>query len=149
MPAGLDMGRVTVEPPRDPSHGDLSTNAAMVLAEPAGMNPRALAEELRARLATHAQVVSAEIAGPGFLNLRLRDGVWQGCILDILRAGTVYGASTVGAGRRVNVEYVSAHPTGPLHVAHARGAVIGDRSEERRVGKECVSTCRSRWSPYH
>ncbi len=126
LPAGLDTARVTVEPPRDPAHGDLSTNAAMVLAKPAGTNPRGLAEELRARLATHPQVVSAEIAGPGFLNLRLRNGVWQGCIPDILRAGTAYGASTVGAGRRVNVEYVSANPTGPLHVAHARGAVIGD-----------------------
>jgi arginyl-tRNA synthetase len=117
---------VTVEPPRDPAHGDLSTNAAMVLAKPAGKNPRELAEALRSRLAAHPQVVNAEIAGPGFLNLRLQDGVWQGSIGDILRAGTAYGASTIGGGRRVNVEYVSANPTGPLHLAHARGAVIGD-----------------------
>ena len=126
LPAGLDTGRVTVEPPRDPAHGDLSTNAAMVLAKPAGMAPRQLAEKLCARLAGHDDVVGAEIAGPGFINLRLRDGVWQARIADILRAGTDYGCSTVGGGRRVNVEYVSANPTGPLHVAHARGAVIGD-----------------------
>ena len=126
LPAGLDTARVTVEPPRDPAHGDLSTNAAMVLAKPAGVNPRVLAEGLRARLAGHESVVSAEIAGPGFLNLRLKDGVWQRCVADILRAGTEYGRSTVGAGTRVNVEYVSANPTGPLHLAHARGAVGGD-----------------------
>jgi arginyl-tRNA synthetase len=126
LPAGLDTARVTVEPPRDPAHGDLSTNAAMVLAKPAGVNPRILAEGLRARLAGHESVVSAEIAGPGFLNLRLKDGVWQRCIADILRAGAGYGGSTVGAGTRVNVEYVSANPTGPLHLAHARGAVVGD-----------------------
>jgi arginyl-tRNA synthetase len=126
LPAGLDTARVTVEPPRDPAHGDLSTNAAMVLAKPAGKNPRELAEALRSRLAAHPQVVNAEIAGPGFLNLRLQDGVWQGSIGDILRAGTAYGASTIGGGRRVNVEYVSANPTGPLHLAHARGAVVGD-----------------------
>jgi arginyl-tRNA synthetase len=126
LPAGLDTSRVTVEPPRDPAHGDLSSNAAMVLAKPAGMNPRELAEALRARLADHRHVVSAEIAGPGFLNLRLDDGVWRNSILDILKAGPDYGASTIGAGRKVNVEYVSANPTGPLHVAHARGAVVGD-----------------------
>src|SRR5690606_14825592 len=102
------------------------TNAAMVLAKPAGMNPRQLAEKLCGRLAQHAGVVSAEIAGPGFINLRLENGVWQNCIADILQAGTDYGRSTLGGGARVNVEYVSANPTGPLHLAHARGAVVGD-----------------------
>ncbi len=126
LSSGLDTTRVTVEPPRDPAHGDLSTNAAMVLAKPAGRSPRELAEALRARLAGHRHVVAAEIAGPGFINLRLEDAVWRDRIVDILKAGTDYGSSTAGGGRKVNVEYVSANPTGPLHVAHARGAVIGD-----------------------
>jgi arginyl-tRNA synthetase len=126
LPADLDTARVTVEPPRDPTHGDLSTNAAMVLAKSAGMSPRELAEELRARLLPHPGVTSVEIAGPGFINLRLADSVWQQRIADMLRAGIEYGRSAAGAGRRVNVEYVSANPTGPLHLAHARGAVVGD-----------------------
>ncbi len=126
IPAGLDTVRVTVEPPRDPAHGDLSTNAAMVLAKPAGLSPRALAEKLQARLAGLDAVTAVEIAGPGFINLRLADRLWQQRIADILAAGTAYGSSTAGGGRRVNVEYVSANPTGPLHVAHARGAVVGD-----------------------
>lgn len=126
LPAGLDTSRVTVEPPRDPAHGDLSTNAAMVLAKSTGLAPRVLADKLRARLAARPGVTSVEIAGPGFINLRLDDSVWQQRIVDILQAGPEYGSSTMGAGRRVNVEYVSANPTGPLHVAHARGAVVGD-----------------------
>lgn len=122
----LETGRVAVEPPRDPKHGDLTTNAAMVLAKNAGLKPRDLAEKLAAKL-EHAEYVDAvEIAGPGFLNLRLQESFWQAAIADVLRAGTDYGTSTAGAGRKINVEYVSANPTGPLHVAHARGAVVGD-----------------------
>lgn len=126
LPAGLDTSRVAVEPPRETSHGDMATNAAMVLAKPAGMAPKALAETLVARLARLPDVTGAEIAGPGFINLRLADSYWQARIADVLAAGTDYGSSKTGAGRRVNVEYVSANPTGPLHVAHARGAVVGD-----------------------
>jgi len=126
IPAGLDLSRVTVEPPRDPSHGDLSTNAAMVLAKPAGMAPRALAQLLVDRLTARGDVVSADIAGPGFVNLRLTPAVWQERVRDIVTAGPAYGDSDVGGGRAVNVEYVSANPTGPLHAAHGRGAVFGD-----------------------
>ncbi|MGF1612012.1 MAG: arginine--tRNA ligase [Kiloniellales bacterium] len=126
LPAGLDFARVTVEPPRDASHGDLSTNAAMVLAKPAGLKPRDLAEALRARLAGWPEVTAAEVAGPGFLNLRLGDSFWQSQLAEVLLAGTSYGDSDIGAGQRVNVEYVSANPTGPLTVGHARGAVVGD-----------------------
>ena len=126
LPAGLDMGRVTVEPPRDAAHGDISTNAAMVLAKPAGMAPRALAEKLVERLKRHADVAAAEVAGPGFINLRLADGFWHERLAEILRAGPAYGDSAIGAGRPVNIEYVSANPTGPMHVGHGRGAVIGD-----------------------
>ncbi|HUK60394.1 MAG TPA: arginine--tRNA ligase [Stellaceae bacterium] len=126
LPAGLETGRVTVEPPRDPAHGDLATNAAMVLAKGAKMPPRSLAELLKARLERLADVTSAEVAGPGFLNLRLGDSFWHARLAEILRAGAAYGASTMGAGRRVNVEYVSVNPTGPLHVGHGRVAVVGD-----------------------
>ena len=126
LPAGLDTSRVAVEPPREASHGDMATNAAMVLAKPAGVAPEALAEKLAARLAKLADVTGVEIAGPGFINMRLADSYWQARIADVLAAGTDYGSATIGAGRRVNVEYVSANPTGPLHIAHARGAVVGD-----------------------
>ena len=126
LPAGLDLGRVAVEPPREASHGDMATNAALVLAKPAGRKPRDLAEALSERLCAHPDVDAAEVAGPGFINLRLRDTYWQGCLADILRAGPHYGESEIGAGRPVNVEYVSANPTGPLTVGHARGAVVGD-----------------------
>lgn len=126
LPAGLDLGRVTVEPPRDPSHGDVSTNAAMVLAKPAGKPPRALAEGLVARLSSLEEVTEATVAGPGFVNLRVSADWWLKRLSDVLVAGVTYGAGTVGAGRKVNVEYVSANPTGPLHAAHARGAVVGD-----------------------
>ncbi|HXQ42955.1 MAG TPA: arginine--tRNA ligase [Candidatus Udaeobacter sp.] len=123
---GLDFARVSVEPPREASHGDISTNAAMVLAKPAAMNPRALAGLLAPRLAALDDVTEVEVAGPGFINLKVADRFWQARIADILAAGDGYGASMVGGGRAVNVEYVSANPTGPLHVAHARGAVVGD-----------------------
>jgi arginyl-tRNA synthetase len=126
LPAGLDFSRVTVEPPRDPSHGDLATNAAMVLAKAAGTPPRAIAEPLAAALGTVDDVDSAEVAGPGFINLRLGAGFWRARLAEILRAGPAYGDSTLGQGRKVNVEYVSTNPTGPLTVGHARGAVVGD-----------------------
>ena len=122
----LDTTRVTVEPPRDPSHGDLATNAAMVLSKSVGENPRALAERLAEVLRKDADVGAAEVAGPGFVNLRLADGYWQARLGDMLDAGTDYGRSQVGGGRKVNVEYVSANPTGPMHVGHCRGAVVGD-----------------------
>ncbi|MCI5112973.1 MAG: arginine--tRNA ligase [Marivita sp.] len=126
LPDGLDFANVTVEPPRDPLHGDMATNAAMVLAKPAGAKPRDIAEALAAKLSADPRVSSAEVAGPGFLNLRLGDAVWQGLPKTILSSGTAYGKSDMGQGKRVNVEYVSANPTGPLHVGHTRGAVFGD-----------------------
>ncbi len=126
LPAGLDSTRVTVEPPRDPAHGDVATNAAMVLAKPAAMKPRELAEILAERLGALEPVTQVEIAGPGFINLWLAPAFWHGCLAGILRAGADYGRSDLGAGRKVNVEYVSTNPTGPLHVGHARGAVVGD-----------------------
>ncbi|WP_149142310.1 arginine--tRNA ligase [Gemmobacter caeruleus] len=126
LPAGLDMGAVAVEPPRDAAHGDMATNAAMVLAKPAGQQPRVIAEALAARLATDPRIASAEVAGPGFLNLRLQPVVWQGLARAILETGADYGRSDLGAGQKVNVEFVSANPTGPMHVGHVRGAVVGD-----------------------
>lgn len=126
LPAGLDLGAVAVEPPRDPAHGDMATNAAMVLAKPAGMAPRAIADKLAARLAADPRIVQAEVAGPGFLNLRLKPAVWQGLVKAVLGQGPDYGRSTLGAGQKVNVEFVSANPTGPMHVGHVRGAVVGD-----------------------
>ena len=125
-PADLPLDRITAEPPRDPSHGDIATNAAMVLAKPIGTKPRAIAEPLAAALAALEIVESADVAGPGFINLRLSPEVWRGQVAGILEAGAGYGDSSLGAGRPVNVEYVSANPTGPLHAAHARGAVFGD-----------------------
>ncbi len=126
IPYGLDLGNVTVEPPRDPAHGDLSTNAAMVLAKPAGTNPRALAELLSSELAKLHDVIAVEIAGPGFLNLRLDRSVWLKELSDIAAQADDYGRSQLGAGKTVNVEYVSANPTGPMHMGHCRGAVVGD-----------------------
>ena len=126
LPAGLSHANVTVEPPRDASHGDLATNAAMVLAKPAGMNPRALAEALVANLRTKPGIAAAEVAGPGFINLKLADSVWHAQINAMLGAGSDYGRSTVGQAKRINVEYVSANPTGPMHMGHCRGAVVGD-----------------------
>lgn len=125
LPAGLDFANVTVEPPRDPAHGDMATNAAMVLAKPAQMKPRDIADKLAARL-TDDRIASAEVAGPGFLNLRLAPAVWQGVIATAIADGTAFGRSDIGAGHKVNVEFVSANPTGPMHVGHVRGAVFGD-----------------------
>ena len=126
LPAGLDYTAVAVEPPRDAAHGDMATNAAMVLAKPAGLSPRAIAEALAPRLAADPRIVAAEVAGPGFLNLRLDPSVWQGLIRGVLTGGTDYGRSALGQGLKVNVEFVSANPTGPMHVGHVRGAVFGD-----------------------
>src|SRR6185503_1262776 len=123
---GLDRGAVAVEPPRDPAHGDLATNAAMVLAKRAGTNPRALAEAIAPRLAALDEVTGAEVAGPGFINIRLDRAVWEGELKTILAEGDAYGRSEMGEGRTVNVEYVSANPTGPMHMGHCRGAVVGD-----------------------
>ncbi|MBT3400203.1 MAG: arginine--tRNA ligase [Rhodospirillaceae bacterium] len=126
LPEGTNGARVSVDPPRDASHGDLSTNAAMVLAKPAGLKPRDLAETLAERLRTRDSIESVDVAGPGFINLRLHDEYWRDLLVGILAAGEAYGESDLGQGRPVNIEYVSANPTGPLHVGHARGAVVGD-----------------------
>ncbi|MDA8637622.1 arginine--tRNA ligase, partial [Rhodospirillales bacterium] len=126
FPTGLDVSRISAEPPRDPSHGDLSTNAAMVLAKPASMKPRDLAEVLTKGMLGLASVEHAEVAGPGFINVRFSAAFWQDQLKTVLDQGIEYGQSDIGQGQRVNVEYVSANPTGPLHVAHARGAVVGD-----------------------
>lgn len=125
LPQGLDFANVAVEPPRDPAHGDMATNAAMVLAKPAGMKPREIADKLAARL-TDPRIAAAEVAGPGFLNLRLSPAVWQSVVAAALREGEDFGRSDIGAGQKVNVEFVSANPTGPMHVGHVRGAVFGD-----------------------
>ncbi len=126
LPADLPTAAVSVETPRDASHGDLASNAAMVLAKPAGMKPRAIADLIAPVLERAAGVARVDIAGPGFLNLALTDDFWRARLGEVLRAGTAYGATDMGRGRKVNVEYVSANPTGPLHAAHARGAVVGD-----------------------
>jgi len=126
LPENLNFLNVTVEPPRDSLHGDMSTNAAMVLAKPAGVNPRVIAETLAELLMLDERVISADVAGPGFLNLRLTPEFWTSVIPVALAAGTDFGRSNMGGGLKVNVEYVSANPTGPLHVGHTRGAVFGD-----------------------
>lgn len=126
IPVGLDTFAVSVEPPRDKGHGEAATNAAMVLAKPAGMAPRAIAEKLSARLLADPRITQAEVAGPGFLNLTLAPFAWQGVVRAALTLGADFGRSTTGQGRRVNVEFVSANPTGPMHVGHVRGAVVGD-----------------------
>jgi len=125
-PAGPARARFAVEPPRDPAHGDLSSNAAMVLAKAAGLQPRALADRLARMLRDDPRVTEVSVAGPGFLNWRLDAAFWQERVCDVLAAGVAYGDGDGGAGRAVNVEYVSANPTGPMHVGHARGAVVGD-----------------------
>jgi arginyl-tRNA synthetase len=126
-PAGIDDSRVVVEPPRDASHGDMATNAAMVLAKDAKVKPRDLAEAIAARLRADALIASVEVAGPGFINLTLRKEVWAEALLTVLREGDAYGCvAPVAGAAKVNVEYVSANPTGPMHVGHCRGAVFGD-----------------------
>jgi arginyl-tRNA synthetase len=123
---GADLSRVVVEPPRDPSHGDMATNAAMVLAKEAGKKPRELADAIAAALRAEPLVAKVDVAGPGFINLTLKPHVWGEELRVILDSGADYGRSTMGANEKVNVEYVSANPTGPMHVGHGRGAVFGD-----------------------
>src|SRR5450631_3276821 len=114
--ANADLGRIVVEPPRDPSHGDLATNAAMLLAKPLGENPRALAVRIAAAIAEDTDVEAADVAGPGFINLRLKKSTWQNALRAVLAAGSGYGRSDIGGGKKINVEFVSANPTGPMHV---------------------------------
>ena len=118
LPAGLDTSRITAEPPREAHHGDIATNAAMVLAKGAGQNPRKLAETLAEILFNHPQITHAEVAGPGFINLSITPSLWAEGLRAALRLGIAYGDSTLGQRHPVNVEYVSANPTGPLHVGH-------------------------------
>ncbi|WP_439117886.1 arginine--tRNA ligase [Nereida ignava] len=122
---GLSFDNVTVEPPRDASHGDMATNAAMVLAKPSKMKPRDIADALAAALLNDPRIEAADVAGPGFLNLRLSKSLWQGVVKSAL-VDAQFGQSNLGGGKKINVEYVSANPTGPLHVGHTRGAVFGD-----------------------
>ncbi|MGU3398678.1 arginine--tRNA ligase [Brucellaceae bacterium D45D] len=122
----VDLSRVSVEPPRDATHGDIATNAAMVLSKSVGQNPRELATRIADALKNDSDVESVDVAGPGFINLRLKAGYWQRELASMLDAGLDFGRSTLGAGNKVNVEYVSANPTGPMHVGHCRGAVVGD-----------------------
>jgi arginyl-tRNA synthetase len=124
--AEVDLDRVTVEPPRDPSHGDIATNAAMVLAKPLGRKPRDLADAIAAGLGAEPGIAAATVAGPGFINMTLDPSVWARLVEAVLENPQAYGRSRMGGGRRVNVEYVSANPTGPMHVGHCRGAVVGD-----------------------
>src|SRR5487761_2280976 len=121
-----DLSRVVVEPPKDPTHGDMATNAAMVLAREAKSKPRDLAEKIAARLRTDDLIASVDVAGPGFINLSLKASVWADTLRTVLGEGKSYGQSAIGAAEKVNVEYVSANPTGPMHVGHCRGAVFGD-----------------------
>jgi len=126
LPAAIDQSRIVVEPPRDPSHGDMATNAAMVLAKDAGKKPRELAQAIADGLAADDLIEKVDVAGPGFINLTLKPGAWTEALRAAIRAGAGYGKSDVGHGEPVNVEYVSANPTGPMHVGHCRGAVFGD-----------------------
>src|SRR5215470_10533365 len=126
LPAGTDGSRIVVEPPREAAHGDMATNAAMVLAKDAGRKPRELADAFAAQLREDALIDKVEVAGPGFINLTLKPAAWVDALAVVLHEGPAYGRSTVGQGTPVNVEYVSANPTGPMHVGHCRGAVFGD-----------------------
>jgi arginyl-tRNA synthetase len=126
LPSGIDQSRITVEPPRDAAHGDMATNAAMVLAKDAGRKPRELAEMIAAKLQADALVAKAEVAGPGFVNVTLRPAAWIDTLRTAVKSGLAYGKIDIGNGASVNVEYVSANPTGPMHVGHCRGAVFGD-----------------------
>src|SRR3984957_7863296 len=125
-PADIDLSRVVVEPPRDAAHGDMATNAAMVLAKEARAKPRDLAEQIAARLRADDLIEAVDVAGPGFINLTLKASAWSDALRTVLREGASYGRSAIGAAEKVNVEYVSANPTGPMHVGHCRGAVFGD-----------------------
>src|SRR5215472_1797613 len=124
--SGADLSRIVVEPPRDPTHGDIATNAAMVLAKDAGKKPRELADAIAAKLRADALIAKVDVAGPGFINLTLKPAAWIDALRAVLETGRDYGRSHAGQGTPVNVEYVSANPTGPMHVGHCRGAVFGD-----------------------
>src|SRR5258708_8868943 len=126
LPKGIDLARVVVEPTKEASHGDMATNAAMVLAKEAKAKPRDLADAIAARLRADDLIASVDVAGPGFINLTLKASVWPDVLRTVLREGDTYGQSGMGAAEKVNVEYVSANPTGPMHVGHCRGAVFGD-----------------------
>jgi arginyl-tRNA synthetase len=126
LPAGIDQSRIVVEPPRDAAHGDMATNAAMVLAKDAGKKPRELAQAIADALAADDLVQKVDVAGPGFINLTLKPAAWTEALRAAIRAGAHYGKSDIGGSEKVNVEYVSANPTGPMHVGHCRGAVFGD-----------------------
>src|SRR2546430_11067319 len=126
VPAGIDQSRIGVEPPRESAHGEMATNAAMVLAKDAGSKPRPLAEAIAAKLRGDELVAKVEVAGPGFINLTLKPAAWIDALRAVLREGPAYGRSGTGGGTLVNVEYVSANPTGPMHVGHCRGAGFGD-----------------------
>jgi arginyl-tRNA synthetase len=140
IPSDLNLDRTTAGSPRDPNHGDVALNAAMVLAKDARMKPRDLAELIASRLRSHDDIELVEVAGPGFINIQASPDFWPARLLEILSLGREYGASNMGAGRRVNIEYVSANPTGPLHVGHGRGAVFGDALAAvlRKAGFEVV-----------
>jgi arginyl-tRNA synthetase len=126
LPAGIDQSRIVVEPPREAAHGDMATNAAMVLAKDARKKPRDLAEAIAEKLRADDLVAKVEVAGPGFINLTLEPRAWTASLRAVLEEGAAYGRSNLGQGTKVNVEYVSANPTGPMHVGHGRGAVFGD-----------------------
>jgi arginyl-tRNA synthetase len=126
LPASIDQSRITVEPPRDSTHGDMATNAAMVFAKDAGKKPRELAEKYAEALRSDGLFAKVEIAGPGFINLTLKPVAWTEVLREAVSSGAPYGKSDIGHGAPVNVEYVSANPTGPMHVGHGRGAVFGD-----------------------
>ncbi len=140
IPSDLNLDRATTGSPRDPNHGDVALNAAMVLAKDARMKPRDLAELIASRLRSHDDIELVEVAGPGFINIQASPDFWPARLLEILSLGREYGTSNIGAGRRVNIEYVSANPTGPLHVGHGRGAVFGDALAAvlRKAGFEVV-----------
>ena len=124
LPVDLEIHKIVVEPPRDMSHGDLATNVALVFAKEVGMSPRALAEKLVSHLSAFEGVVNVEIAGPGFINLKLAPSIFHGVIGAVLEQKSAFGRSAVGAGKKVNVEFVSANPTGPMHVGHGREAIV-------------------------
>ncbi len=126
LPPDLDLSKIGAEPPREAGHGDVTTNAAMVLSKPAGKPPKDIAALLIEQLKKLPDVVAVHIAGPGFINLKLNDDIWRGALRDVLKEGVAYGDAKIGKGEKINVEYVSANPTGPMHVGHARGAVVGD-----------------------
>src|SRR5215471_17031245 len=126
LPPDIDQSRVVVEPPRDHAHGDMSTNSALVLAKDAGKKPRELAEALAEKLRADPLIAKVDVAGPGFVNMTLDPSVWRNALRATILAGPDFGRSDIGKSERVNVEYVSANPTGPMHVGHCRGAVFGD-----------------------